>query len=96
VTARLRARLRAELVGARLRGLEDRADLLGRARGEARRGRVGGATHPLDLVGEAAQMRIDRRRVVAAAGGREVASLDVVAVQAHAEQDNRPRLVNPG
>ncbi len=82
----LLAGARAQLGGAGLGGLEDRADLLGRAGRERRR--RGGRTvaQRLHAVGDEAQVRVDRRLVVAAAADREVAALDRVSI--HARQDS--------
>ena len=73
VVRRLLARPRAQLGGAALGGVEDQADLLGGAVGERGAGRV---QLGLELVGDAAQVLVDGRRVVSAATGREVAALD--------------------
>src|SRR5439155_9531005 len=73
--------LRLDLAGALLRRLDDRADLIG-GRCRERRGR--GLLLALELadgVGDLAQGTIDLVRLVAAAGCREVVSLDEVTVQ---------------
>ena len=68
----------AHLGGAALGGLEDQADLLG---GAARRstGRAA-ADVGLELVGDAAEVLVHRRGVVAAPPGGEVAALDPVPI----------------
>ena len=47
-------------------------------------GWAAGAAHALELVGELAQVRVDRAGLVAAADGREVRALDGGAVEGHA------------
>ena len=64
----------AQLLRARLRRLEDRADLGRRLAGDRA---CGGPAR--DRVGDLAQVLVDGGRVVAAAAGREVPALDLVA-----------------
>jgi hypothetical protein len=78
----LGARGRADLLGAALGGLDDRADLLSGLLGEGRR--LGSATlQRIDLARERGEVGLDRCRVVAAPVGREVAPDDRVAVEGH-------------
>jgi hypothetical protein len=65
------------LNGAALGGLEDLADLVGRARGEGWGRRVDAG---FELVGDAAEVLVHRGRVVAPAPGGEVATLDAVPI----------------
>ena len=81
VLARLLAGLGAQLLGRRLGRLDDPLDLRGR---RGRDGLGARAAHALELVGELAQVRVDRARLVAAADGREVRALDGGAVEGHA------------
>ena len=69
-------------------------DLRGRARGEraAARALGGGAAERVELVRDAAQVRVDRGRVVAAARRREVLALDLVAFHSRPRiRHSRPR-----
>ena len=80
VVGRLSRGVGAQLGGARLGRLEDHAHLLGRARRQRTGPRA--PAHRLELVGDAAQVLVDCRLVVAAPADREIAALDGVSVHA--------------
>ena len=67
----------AQLGGAAFGGLEDQADLLG---GALRHGRSGRVDVGVELVGDATEVLVHRRRVVAAAPGGEVATFDPIPI----------------
>ena len=67
----------AQLGGAALGGLEDQADLLGRPARQRDRRRVHAR---LELVGDAAQVLVDRGRVITAATRRKVPAFDPIPI----------------
>jgi hypothetical protein len=67
----------AHLGGAALGGLEDQADLLG---GAARQRGRGGVEVGFELVGDAAEVLVHRRGLIAAPSGWKVATLDPVPI----------------
>ncbi len=72
-----------DLGGAPLGGLDDPAHLVGGGGRQRRRAAALAALQLLDGVGDLAQVALDLVGVIAAAGCREVVSLDEMAVQFH-------------
>ncbi len=77
MVGRLLPRLGAQLGGAALGGLEDQPDLLRGAAGQRERRRVDAR---LELVGDAAEMLVDRGRVIATTTRRKIPAFDPIPI----------------